>query len=89
MKRWGREPECYKCIPEELWEENIDAFEVYTTVKTQIITAGMGQPIDLDYNAIFKVMELYDVEDKITTFEKVVTAGQMMIDRINSKKKNR
>ena len=53
--------------------ENDDVIKVYNLVSGQVITAGMdGTVIDLDYNAVLRVMELYDIPNKREVFERVV-----------------
>jgi hypothetical protein len=37
----------------------------------QFTPFGMGEPIDLDINAIIKVMDLYEIVDKKKCFEKI------------------
>lgn len=55
-----------------LMEQNEDATKVYLATMNQVVTAGMGTIVDIDFNAIKFVMELYDIQDKKTCFEKVV-----------------
>ena len=46
--------------------ENDDVLKVYDLIQGQVITAGPnGTIVDLDYNALFKVMELYEIQDKL------------------------
>ena len=64
------EPPCIECRP-ELDPENMEAMEVFITVQNQCIMPAMGEPVDLDFKAIAFVMDLYQVEDRLGTFEKV------------------
>ena len=57
----------------DLVPENQDAAQVYMTVRGQVVTAGNGQVIDLDFNAVKTVMDLYGVRDQRDCFEKVRT----------------
>ena len=44
-------------------------------VCNQAITAGMsGVILDINFDAVFRVMDLYEVEDRRKVFEKVVAA---------------
>lgn len=67
----GKEAPCEKCRKVPL-PENEEAFMVYNIVQTQIITAGMGEIVGLDFNAINFVMEMYEVRDRRRVFEKVL-----------------
>jgi hypothetical protein len=49
----------------------MEAMEVFLTVQNQCIIPAMGEPVDLDFNAIAFVIDLYKVEDRLGTFNKV------------------
>ena len=66
----GREAPCERCQKEVL-PANQEAFRVFGIVQTQVVTAGMGEPVGLDFNAVNFVMELYEVRDRLRVFEKV------------------
>lgn len=57
-KRPNEEPPCITCRV-DLMHENKQAAEIYMISRGQIITAGMGQPIDISIPAIKIVMDLY------------------------------
>lgn len=52
------EPPCETCYV-DLMPENRAAADIYMLSKNQIITAGMGQPIDINNQAIFGAMDRY------------------------------
>lgn len=58
------EPPCDTCRP-EIDGRNAEALEVFLVCRNQMVTAGMGEPIDIDINAYFKVMEHLETNDKI------------------------
>ena len=55
--------------------------------RDQMIFAGMsGTPIGIDHSAVWKVMdELGDVDDRMGTFEKVLTLAQQDVERMRMK----
>lgn len=78
-------PPCMDCIP-FLNENNEEAVSVYTMVANQVITAGMGTVIDIDFKAIDFIMNLYDVKNRKVCFEKVVMLFRHFLEE--SKKEN-
>jgi hypothetical protein len=56
-------PPCQTCRP-ELSIENEDAAEVYVVSRNQVVTADMGQVIDISIPAIKTVMDLFGVKDQ-------------------------
>jgi len=50
---------------------NREAWRIYQTAQTQVVTAGMGDVIGINFNALEFVMELYGVENRRECFEKV------------------
>lgn len=73
----GAPPPCESCYPEPL-PANREAVRVYGLVSNQVRTAGMGEIIGLDYGAIFPVMELCGVRNKLECLEKL----NVMFNRI-------
>ena len=73
------------CIP-FLNENNEEAVSVYTMVANQVITAGMDIIIDIDFNAIDFIMNLYDIKNRKVCFEKVVVLFRHFLEE--SKKEN-
>ena len=59
------------CIP-FLNDNNEEAVSVYIMVANQVITIGMGTIVDIDFNAIDFIMNLYDIKNRKVCFEKVV-----------------
>jgi hypothetical protein len=49
----GPEPDSY-----ELWPENVPAVELFIDVQTQWRPGGGGGVLGLDYNVVFRIMEL-------------------------------
>lgn len=67
------DPPCEDCRV-ELLDENDEAARVYQVVQSQTVTRFNGQHdevIDLDFNAVKAIMDLYGVRDQRTCFEKV------------------
>lgn len=60
----GGSPPCSECYPNPL-PANREAVRVYGLVSHQVRVAGMGEIIGLDYSAVFPVMELCGVQDKL------------------------
>jgi hypothetical protein len=58
--------------------ENEEAERIYMTVQDQYIV-GMGGAVALNQMAIHKAMELYEIQDKRTCFEKVVLVGREVL----------
>lgn len=65
------EAPCWKC-KKELLPLNEESLFVYGMLCNQVITAGMGEPIALNFNAIDFILTMYDVRDRRGTFEKVL-----------------
>jgi len=57
-KRPNEEPPCETCRV-DLLLENKQAAEVYMVTRSQFITAGMGQVIDISIPAVKIIMDLY------------------------------
>jgi hypothetical protein len=56
----------------DLYEENRDAGTVYMLCRNQVITAGMGEVIDLNYQTVKTIMDLYGVKDQQDCLMKVI-----------------
>ena len=52
-------------------EENQDAGTVYIMCRNQVITAGMGEVIDINVQTVKTVMDLYGVKNQRECVEKV------------------
>jgi hypothetical protein len=68
--RRGEEPECETCLP-DVFEENAEAVTVFPYVHDQMIIAPSGKPIGINLLAVFKVMEMLQVEDQQQCLNKV------------------
>lgn len=51
---------------------NIEAWRIYQIAQSQVITAGMGDIIGIDFRGLDFVMELYGVTNRRAVFEKVI-----------------
>ncbi len=60
----SKDAPCVTCQP-LLEDRNAESLEVFLLCRNQIITAGMGEPIDVDIPAYFRVMDHLDIVDKI------------------------
>ena len=65
-----QDPPCFQCRP-PLMEENEDASNVYQLTRLQFVTAGMGQPIDIDIKAVKIAMDLFEVKNQLDCIDKV------------------
>ena len=84
-KNKNSSPPCMDCIP-FLNENNEEIVSVYTMVANQVIVAGMGTVIDIDFNAINFIMNLYEVKNRKVCFEKVVMLFRHFLEE--SRKEN-
>ena len=64
------EARCENCRV-DLMEENQDAGKVYIMCRNQVITAGMGEVVDLNLQTVKTVMDLYNIKDQRECMEKV------------------
>ena len=64
------ESRCEKCRV-DLLEENQDAGTIYIMCRNQVITAGMGEIIDINLQTVKAVMDLYGVKNQRECMEKV------------------
>lgn len=78
-------PPCEACKPEIL-EANEEAVFIYTIVGRQVITAGLGEVIAINYEAINFTMNLYEIENKQTCFEKVTWLFDYILKETKDKK---
>ena len=82
-KRKGRVPDCENCLP-ALLPENEDAFRVYRQCCSQYIL-GMGGPVDVNHLAVWKYIEMYEIESPLECFETVIATCRHMIGLANEK----
>ena len=75
----GKEAPCDTCYPVTL-PQNQEAVRVYSLVSHQVRTAGMGEIISLDYNAVAWIMDLLNVRNKLDCLERVNTIFAEMQD---------
>ena len=83
---------CGKGKVEPLLSEHEDAIFIFGQVRNQAIFVGMeAVPVDLDYNAVKLVMDLYEIENQRECFEKVLRAWHCVaaIDRAKRKEKQK
>ena len=62
-------------------ECNKDALRIWRLVKNQVVTVGMGQPVDLNQMAIWEAIDRYGIEDQIGTFEKIVVLFRYLVSK--------
>jgi hypothetical protein len=68
------EPPCDICRV-DLLPGNYEAANIYRMVRGQVITAGdTNQIIDLNHMALWKMIEMYGVRDKVGVFHRVYSA---------------
>jgi len=68
----------------EIYPENEDAEKIYFIVQDQYIL-GMGGPVAINQVAIHMAIDMYDIDDPVGTFEKVVTLCRYFISKDNEK----
>lgn len=61
-------PPCETCRI-ELLAENRDAAHIYMACQRQVITAGMGEVIDLNHLALWQMIDRLNVADPLRCFE--------------------
>jgi len=59
--------------------ENIDAMTIYKATHDQLIV-GVSGPVAINQTAIHNAMELYEIQDRIDCFEKVVSASRTLLE---------
>jgi hypothetical protein len=52
-------------------EENTEASNVYMMVRGQVLMSGMGDVIDLNFQSVKTVMDLYQIKNQQSVFEKI------------------
>ena len=66
---WNAE-DCLTCIPQIL-PANVDAEKIYMIVQDQYIMS-MGGAVAVNQMAIHAAMDLYEIENRVACFEKVL-----------------
>jgi hypothetical protein len=80
-----QEPPCETCFV-DLDKSNEDAARIYRMVQGQVITAG-EQIVDLNYQSVKMVMDLYGIKDQRRCFEKVVRTFNFFLSEQRKKDK--
>lgn len=62
-------------------ERNEDAAKVYIMTRRQVVTAGMGQAVDISIPAVKIAMELYGVKDQLGCLNMVRRVFHKMEER--------
>lgn len=75
----GATPPCGECRKDPI-EENTEAFEIWDYVRNQLIMTGMGDVLDIDFNAVAVAIDMLEVRDKRGCFRKVVQIARMVQD---------
>ena len=72
-------PPCEICRV-ELDSENEQAAWIFALVKNQVVVAG-DQIIDLDFQALKAVIDIYEVQDRKRVFEKVIRTFRYFLNK--------
>lgn len=56
----------------EILPENIDAWNVWTRIATQVIIAPDGKVIGIDLTTAIKVMEILEIRNKKDCLDKII-----------------
>lgn len=78
-------PPCESCWI-ELREENKDIARIYLEVRDQVITAGMGEVVDINILAVIKLMDLYGIKNQLECLKKIRRTFHHFLSEV--KKKN-
>jgi hypothetical protein len=62
-------------------EENQDAGTVYIICRNQVITAGMGEIVDINLQTVKTVMDLYGVKNQRECMEKVTKTFRHFLNK--------
>lgn len=63
-------PPCESCRV-ELKEENREVARIYMETRGQVITAGMGDVVDINILAVMKLMDLYAVKNPVEVLSRI------------------
>jgi len=75
--------ECLECIP-QLLPENQEAFKIWGIVSRQRIYVGMeGVSVDLNHSAVWKLIDEFEIEDRVECFYKVLAIFQITLELEN------
>jgi hypothetical protein len=69
----------------DLLEENLEAAEIFTLCRGQVVTAGMGEAIDINLVPVMMVIDRRGIRDSISCIVKVQILFHEFLKR--SKKK--
>ena len=70
-KKKEQEIACDECLP-PLLPENEEVAMLYFQVRGQVIISPAGEVVDLKKDVLLKLIDLYDIKDKQSVFERVV-----------------
>lgn len=83
-KLFGRTPPCEKCLPPVL-PGNREAFAVWEYCSGQVITAGMGEVLDISFPAVRIAIEELGMRDSRELFLSVVEIARAYYGAIRRK----
>lgn len=81
----GDKRDCALCPkPEELFPDNIPAYQIYLIVRNQFIVAGLGEVIGINQSSVLETIKLYiaDEEERKDVFEKVLYLSQFDMNEL-------
>jgi hypothetical protein len=78
------EPPCWKCKV-DLLEENWEAAEIFTLCRGQVVTAGMGDVIDINLVPVMMVIDRKGTHNPLSCVIKVQTLFQEFLKRSRKK----
>lgn len=76
------EPDDYEVLP-----ENWQTVMLFLACQTQWRAGGMGGVVGLDYNVVFKMMQVYKVEDERQQLEDLQVMEGAVLSKIAKRKK--
>lgn len=81
---YGKVPtNCGECMPEAL-PGNVLILDIFGKVQNQHIM-GFNGPVDLNFESLRFIMDVYDIKDKISVFERVYKAYQTSTRKMREK----
>jgi len=79
--RRGQYTPCPGCDKPILWPANIEAWEIYALASSQIVTAGMGDAIAINFSALDFIFKIRPPEDPELTLQKIVAVYTIIFER--------
>jgi hypothetical protein len=88
---FNEEPPCNKCKHDfasgkELYSENVITLEIWSLVYNQVLMSFDGA-IDINISTVIDTINLFEVDDKLTTLKTIVECWRYFNNKLREKKK--